>query len=102
MKYWLIAVSSAVRTSLSSSMISGVDCMVGRLPLVGGRADGLDGLEEFDRDGEDDRGVLLGRDLDHGLELTELEGAGRGGHHGGGLAELHRRLKLTLARDALG
>jgi len=27
MKYWLIAVSSAVSTSLSNSMISGVDCM---------------------------------------------------------------------------
>src|SRR5580765_1299012 len=107
MKYWLIAVSSAVKTSLSSSMISGVDCMAGRLSgllaaLAGEPADGLEGLEQLDGDREDDRRVLLGRDLHHRLELAELEGTGGGGHHGGGLAELHRCLQLALGGDDLG
>src|SRR2546421_2212617 len=98
MKYWLIAVSSAVNTSLSSSMISGVDCMSGTLPglLAGHPADGLERFQQLDRDREDDRRVLLGRDLHHRLELAELERPGRGGHDGGRLAELHRRLQLAL------
>src|ERR1700746_3698994 len=104
MKYWLIAVSSAVRTSLSVAMISGVDCMRGRLARRARShpADGPDGFEELDRDREDDRGVLLGRDLHHGLELAELEGAGGGGHDGGRLTQLHRCLPLALGGHGLG
>src|SRR5437870_8502446 len=104
MKYWLIAVSSAVKTSLSRSMISGVDCIGRRLPgrLAGHLADRLEGLEQLDRDREDDGRVLLGRDLHHRLELAELEGTGRGGHDRGRLAELHRRLQLALGGDDIG
>src|SRR5882757_5232449 len=107
MKYWLIAVSSAVNTSLSSSMISGVDCMAGRLSgllaaLAGQPADSLERLQELDRDREDDGRVLLGRDLHHRLELAELEGAGGGGHDHGRLAQLDRRLQLALGGDDLG
>src|SRR5579884_2157869 len=106
MKYWLTAVSSAVSTSLSRSMISGVDCNAsapGSLSRIAGHStDGLEGLEQLDRDGEDDRGIAFGRDLHHGLELAELEGAGGAGDHRGRLAELLRGLQLALGGDDLG
>src|SRR5581483_9023472 len=104
MKYWLMAVSSAVRTSLSSSMISGVDCMTGTLPPRRRRhpADRLEGLEQLDGDREDDRRGLLGRDLHQRLELAELEGARGAGDDVGRLAELLCRLQLALGGDDLG
>src|SRR5262245_2369889 len=104
MKYWLIAVSSAVRTSLSVSMISGVDRMPRRLPLGAGSesTDGLERLEQLDGDGEDDGGGLLRRDLHQRLELAELEGAGGAGDDIGRLAELLGGLQLALGGDDLG
>src|SRR5687768_12254318 len=145
MKYWLIAVSSAVSTSFKSSMISGVDCM--RCPPGGRRrhpstppnlprenssfskgkpfsdrrqaedlelgalgirpdrahlADRLEGLQQLDGDREDDRRVLLGRDLHHRLELAELQGAGGVGDHVGRLTQLLRGLKFAFGGDDLG
>ena len=61
------------------------------LPAAGRlRGQHLEGLEELHRDREHDRGAVLGGDLHHGLQLPELQGAGRGAEHGGRLAQLLR------------
>src|SRR5690242_16879840 len=58
-------------------------------------------LEELDREREQDRRVLLGRDLDERLEVAELQGAGRAGDDVGRLSELLGGLELALGGDHL-
>ena len=66
------------------------------------------GLDEFDGDGKDDGGVLLGRDLRERLQVAHLQRHGLLAHQAGRVDQLLRRLKLRIrpddfrAPDALG
>jgi hypothetical protein len=55
--------------------------------------------QQFHRDGHDQGAVLLGGDLDNGLQEPELEGGRVGGHDAGGLRELLGRLVLAVCGD---
>ena len=57
---------------------------------------------QVERQREDDRRVLVDPDLGQGLEVAQLERAGRRADHLGGVAQPLRRLELALRVDHLG
>src|SRR5271169_1984440 len=61
-----------------------------------------DGLHPVDRDREDDRRVLLRRDLREGLEIAKMDGHGFVLEHLRGLGQLFARLELAGGVDDLG
>jgi len=77
---------------------SGRDGFCGRR---GGRVGGGDGLveevDEFERQGEDDGGVLLDADLGEGLQVAAVGESWLGGHEGGGINQLAAALNSPSA-----
>ena len=53
----------------------------------GGGGGAVEEAQQLHRDGHDEGAVLLGGDLDHGLQQPQLQGGWVGGHHGGRLRE---------------
>src|ERR1700682_3064602 len=70
--------------------------------LVALRCRAFDESQQFDREGQDERGVLLGGDLDHGLQQAQLKRRRLFRHDLGGLGELHGRLQFALGGDDAG
>src|SRR5689334_16322428 len=110
MKYWLIAVSSDVRTSFRSSMISGLPSMV-RPPRFGERPScrddrapggdldvGLVVLVDEVFDGADAR-TAIGAGAAHGGDVL---GAGGSGQQGGSDGPLVHRMARTHDHDVKG
>ena len=72
----------------------------GRRPGQGGGLGGaVEEAQQFYRDGHHEGAVLLGGDLNDGLQEPELQGGRVGGHYGGGLCQLLGRLVLAVGRD---
>ena len=67
---------------------------------LNGRA--VEEAEHFHGEGEDEGGVLLGGDLDDGLQQSQLQGGRVGGHDGGGLGELLGCLVFAVGGDDPG
>jgi len=61
-----------------------------------------EGLEEIQRQWENDRGVLFGGDFGQGAQEAELKGLGILGNDVGGLGELAGGLEFALGVDDLG
>src|SRR5258705_5280025 len=62
----------------------------------------LQAVENVDRDGKDDRRILLRGDLRQGLKIAQLQRGGIGGDDVRRLGQLRRRLELPLCVDDLG
>jgi hypothetical protein len=58
--------------------------------------------EQLDRDRHDQRAVLFGGDLDHGLQQPQLQRGGVAGHHVGGRGEALRGLVFAVGGDDPG
>src|SRR5258705_2909144 len=58
--------------------------------------------QQLDRERQDERGVLLGGDLDNRLQQAQLQGRRLYCHHRGGLGELLGRLQLAVGGDDAG
>src|SRR5262245_37049287 len=72
MKYWLIAVSSAVSTSLSASMILGSDCTASQPNARGPQASSSS--PSSDSDGDAHAGAHRSHDGGHRLHATAAAG----------------------------
>src|ERR687890_103402 len=63
------------------------------------RGGAFEEAEELDREGQDQGRVLLGRDLDHGLQQAQLQRGRVVGHDRRRLGQLLRRLELPVRGD---